>query len=62
MSDRQDGVTPEERLQVAHAQKKAAAAHRPVVERVVKRLAKHLEDNHFVDRLYEQLDSSRRHP
>jgi hypothetical protein len=58
--ERQDDVTPEERVRRAHAQKNAAKADGVEVDRVVSRLRRHLEENQFVDRLYQQLMNSRR--
>ena len=58
--ERQDDATPEERVRRAHAQKKDARDGRPEVDRVVARLKRHLDENHFVERLYQQLNTSRR--
>ena len=57
----QDGATPEERVRRAHAQKKEARERRPEVDRIVARLTRHLEENHFAERFIQQLNSSRRH-
>lgn len=60
MADRQDDLTPEQRVRRAEAQQQDAAARRPEVERLFNRLRRHLEENHFADRLYQQMSASRR--
>lgn len=61
MADRQDDLTPAERVRRAKTERAKSTAEGQKVDSVVERLRKHLEENHFVDRLYEQLISSRRH-
>jgi hypothetical protein len=60
MTGHKDDITPDERLRRAEEEKRDAAAHRPAVDSLFGRLRQHLEENHFVDRLYEQIDASRR--
>jgi hypothetical protein len=60
MAERQDDLTPEQRLRRAQAQKRDAAAHRPAVDSLFRRLRKHLDENHFAERFYAQLDATRR--
>ena len=60
MAGQKDDITPDERLRRAEAEKRDAVAHRSVVDSLFGRLKRHLEDNHFVDRIYEQIDASRR--
>lgn len=60
MADRQDDLTPEQRVRRAQAQKREAADHRPEVDSLVARLKRHLDENHFAERLYQQMHSSRR--
>lgn len=61
MADRQDDITPEERVRQARKQRTDAEAERGGVDRLVERLKRHLAENSFADRLYEQLLASRRH-
>jgi len=61
MVERQEDLSPEERVQRARKQREDAAAARGAVDRIVDQLRKHLAENHFADRLYEQLRSTRRH-
>jgi hypothetical protein len=61
MVDRQDDPTPEERVRRARQERDDTAASRDEVDSLVDRLKKHLAENHFADRLYEQLRASRRH-
>lgn len=61
LDESQDTPTPEERVREARDQKKQAATERPAVDKIVARLTLRLAENHFADRLYQQLiDSWRR--
>jgi hypothetical protein len=60
MAGRQDDITPDERLRRAEEEKRDAAAHWSTVDSLFGRLKRHLDENHFVDRIYEQIDASRR--
>jgi hypothetical protein len=60
MAERQDDITPEERVRRAKTQGEDAASCRSEVDSLVARLRRHLAENHFADRLYEQLNTSRR--
>lgn len=60
MAGRQDDFTPEDRLRRVEAQQQDVEAHRSVVDGLFARLKRHLEENHFADRLYDQIDASRR--
>lgn len=55
-----EGILPEERLRRAREQKRKAIEERPRVESLVTRLKGHWKDNHFVERLLQQLDDTRR--
>jgi hypothetical protein len=59
MADKDD-LTPEQRIDRAEEQKREAASRRSEVDRLFNRLSRHLADNHFAERLYAQLDASRR--
>lgn len=61
MVERRDDLTPEERVRRARKQRADAAAERGAVDKLVDRLKQHLVENNFAARLYEQLDSTRRH-
>lgn len=60
MTERQEDLTPEERVRRARKQGEDAASRRSEVDSLVAKLRRHLVENNFADRLYEQLDSSRR--
>lgn len=57
----QPSPTPEERVTRAQKQKREAADERPAVDSLVAKLKRHLEENHFAERLYQQMSASRRH-
>jgi len=61
MVERRDDSTPEERVRRARRQRAQAAEERGSVDRLVDRLQEHLAENNFAQRLYEQLDATRRH-
>lgn len=55
-----DDLTPEQRIQRAEEQKREAERSRPKVDHLYRRLRRHLEENHFVERLVADLDHMRR--
>ncbi|MGW3992345.1 DUF7620 family protein [Amycolatopsis sp. NPDC004772] len=55
-----DELTPEARVRHAKLQRDEVAEGRPRVDALVAKLKRHLDENHFVERLYEQLTATRR--
>jgi hypothetical protein len=61
MDERRDDLTPEERVRRARKQRAQAAAEHGLVDKLVSRLQEHLSENNFAQRLYDELDATRRH-
>jgi len=61
MADRQDDLTPAERVRRARTERAEVAAEGQEVDTIVDKLRRHLAENNFAERLYEQLTASRRH-
>jgi hypothetical protein len=61
MAERQGDLTPEERVSQARTERDEAAAEGRSVDSIVRKLHRHLEENHFAERFYQQLAATRRH-